>query len=146
LQSDSVCTTCQTQFIRTTKKSAECQACRSAKTKAWYAVNKDKYQEGRKDYYQENKEHITQKNKAARVKRVFGLTLEEYEAGRQAAVSCEICSGPFVEKGPELDHCHTTLKVRGWLCGRCNRMLGLVADSTETLIKAIKYLEKHAGN
>lgn len=40
-----------------------------------------------------------------------------------------------------LDHCHTTGKVRGLLCHNCNRALGLFSDNTERLVSAIKYLE-----
>ena len=40
-----------------------------------------------------------------------------------------------------VDHCHTTNKVRGIICEKCNQTLGLMDDSVEFLIKAAQYLE-----
>ena len=45
-------------------------------------------------------------------------------------------------KVPHVDHDHITGKVRGLLCGSCNRALGLIKDNLETLVRLQKYLEK----
>jgi len=39
-----------------------------------------------------------------------------------------------------LDHCHTTGKIRGFLCQKCNHGLGLFNDSIQALKSAIEYL------
>lgn len=39
-----------------------------------------------------------------------------------------------------LDHDHKTGAFRGWLCGNCNRALGLFQNSVELLGEAIQYL------
>ena len=45
-----------------------------------------------------------------------------------------------------VDHCHTTGKVRGLLCMRCNIVLGHVRDRCETLNGMVDYLNgKKAG-
>lgn len=40
-----------------------------------------------------------------------------------------------------VDHCHTTDKIRGVLCSRCNQGLGLFSDNLDILQKAKEYLE-----
>jgi hypothetical protein len=55
---------------------------------------------------------------------------------------CGICGSEF--KGSQdhhLDHDHITGKVRGILCRRCNRAIGLLHDDPSILRSAIGYLE-----
>lgn len=57
--------------------------------------------------------------------------------------SCEVCdkwSNPL-----QLDHCHKTGIMRGWLCGTCNRAAGQAKDDPVLLRKLADYLEKHTG-
>lgn len=42
----------------------------------------------------------------------------------------------------EVDHCHDTGAMRGWICKKCNTGLGKFNDDTQLLIKAIEYLHK----
>jgi len=42
----------------------------------------------------------------------------------------------------ELDHCHGTEIVRGFICKNCNTGLGKFNDDSQLLIKAIEYLHK----
>jgi|TARA_S200002703_G_scaffold143930_1_gene137248 hypothetical protein len=44
-----------------------------------------------------------------------------------------------------IDHCHTTGKVRHLLCNNCNSMLGKAKDNPEILLKAVKYLKHYNG-
>jgi hypothetical protein len=53
---------------------------------------------------------------------------------------CAICGQPAGKRALNLDHCHRSFRVRGLLCGPCNRALGLFADSIDRLEKAIQYL------
>ena len=60
---------------------------------------------------------------------------------------CKICgdkettSENGVTRRLAVDHCHSTGKVRGLLCGKCNKSLGGFKDSKELLLKVINYLE-----
>ena len=42
-----------------------------------------------------------------------------------------------------MDHCHETGKFRGWLCKKCNSMLGMADDSADRLVVAAAYLVKN---
>lgn len=62
---------------------------------------------------------------------------------------CAICKTTNVggngKRHFHLDHCHSTLKVRGLLCGTCNALLGYARDNIDTLLAAAAYLEHHHG-
>lgn len=55
---------------------------------------------------------------------------------------CDICGVPEQEclTKLHLDHDHSTGEFRGFLCGNCNRMLGLAGDSEDVLVNALHYL------
>lgn len=90
------------------------------------------------------------KAKAIELKRMYGITLDQYNAMVDAQQGkCAICAQPekSLDKdgGPRqmpVDHCHATGKVRGLLCTACNRALGLFKDSPKILEAAISYLQK----
>ena len=76
----------------------------------------------------------------------YGISLEEYKLNCELRDNtCEICSNKV--KTLHVDHDHNTGKVRGYLCGSCNRALGLFKDSSNVLKQAYKYLqENESGN
>jgi len=54
---------------------------------------------------------------------------------------CLICNNDFLNREFHIDHCHTSGKIRGLLCGNCNTGIGLLNDDIQILNKAIEYLE-----
>ena len=40
------------------------------------------------------------------------------------------------------DHDHETLEFRGWICDNCNRSIGMLGDTIESLERAIRYLKE----
>jgi hypothetical protein len=75
----------------------------------------------------------------------YGITIERRdEMFQQQNGRCAICD--IHEKDLKImlsiDHSHESGKVRGLLCGNCNRGLGYLKDSPIRLAKAIQYLEK----
>lgn len=73
----------------------------------------------------------------------YNLTLEQYiQMLQDQNNSCKICYriNPTGYNW-HVDHCHTTGKIRGLLCSKCNQGLGLFEDNIDVLKQAIKYLE-----
>jgi hypothetical protein len=56
---------------------------------------------------------------------------------RSETTGCVICGH---EGGLCVDHCHKTHKIRGMLCQRCNKGLGLFKDDPELLEFAATYV------
>lgn len=88
--------------------------------------------------------------------RKYGMAPNEFEFYWTAQMGkCFICNEqmkmPRLGRGQLLDavavdHDHKTNKVRGLLCGACNRGLGMFKDDVERLKSAIKYLELGVKN
>lgn len=85
--------------------------------------------------------------RAARLLKIYGLTLEEYNSHlERQGFGCAICKTNQAEyqtkTGRKLtvDHCHSTGKIRGILCNKCNRGLALFNDNPELLTRAAEYL------
>lgn len=57
---------------------------------------------------------------------------------------CAVCSVPLERRGrnTHVDHDHSSGFVRGLLCRRCNRALGLLKDEERVLQGAIRYLRR----
>jgi hypothetical protein len=87
----------------------------------------------------------------ANLKRMYGMTLDEYDQMLAAQSNgCAICGKSPEENGKRLavDHNHNTGEVRGLLCQGCNTALGLLNDNPATLRLATSYLEErgHYGD
>ena len=82
---------------------------------------------------------------AIRRKWRYGISSEDYDAMLEEQDNkCKICLGEFNDQTvTNIDHCHTTNKVRGILCPHCNRGLGQFKDNIKLLTKAINYLEEY---
>lgn len=64
-------------------------------------------------------------------------------AGRPRSDICDICGTQGSDKnGICFDHCHANGHFRGWLCRRCNIVLGFVEDSPILLMKMAAYLKR----
>lgn len=72
----------------------------------------------------------------------YNCTLAEYEERMASSSQCQICS-----KTDDLvyDHCHATMKFRGVLCRGCNRSIGQLGDTLESLQRAVNYLSNSQG-
>lgn len=73
----------------------------------------------------------------------YGVTPAEMYAFTRAT-ACQSCGRADADL--VVDHCHSTGRLRGMLCGQCNVGIGMFADDAEKLKKAIAYLRRHALN
>ena len=121
-----------------------CKACTKARRPP-YSIEKQKINRAdatrrTREWQLRNPERFKENNRRAYLKRTFGITLEEYEAmvldqGGVCAICRKTCSMQLA-----VDHCHATGRVRGLLCGKCNRGIGLLGDTKENLAAALDYL------
>jgi hypothetical protein len=83
------------------------------------------------------------------LKKNYGLDFKEYQALlEEQDYVCAICKKPETKLDPRsnkpfalaVDHCHDSNAVRGLLCMKCNRGLGLFEDDPKLLQAALKYL------
>ena len=93
------------------------------------------------------KKHDPVKTRTKRIKKVFGITFDDYNRMLKSQNNrCAICNstatGNRRHKNLNVDHCHTTGKVRGLLCHGCNSGIGSMKDDVELLDKAIAYLRE----
>lgn len=93
--------------------------------------------ETQRQWYQKNRERILAKYKAAYpAKRKYG----QKRADRPQPDHCEICGRS--DRRLIWDHCHQRGHFRGWICDRCNMLLGCAEDDPNYLRKLIAYLER----
>ncbi len=121
----------------------------------YYQANKERFRSEQKEYYDLNKEKYAEYRRRQREKYLadpaikrkyhlkyeYGLTLEDYhQRYSEQNGQCLICESP--QELLDVDHDHTTGKVRGLLCNQCNTALGLLKDSPDVLLKAVAYLRR----
>lgn len=84
-----------------------------------------------------------------RLKRQYGIDLDTYNimltSQENRCLICKMSQEQEVRKFT-VDHCHKSGIVRGLLCNKCNRGLGIFKDSTSLLQSAINYLNRSPSN
>jgi len=125
---------------------------KSSVTKDGYGYRcKECDKKARAKYKEENRERFAEVSRRKQLKFKYGITLEEYnEILQKQNNACAICgttennvTGKNRGWNFAVDHDHETGEVRGLLCNQCNRGLGMLGDTVESLKKAIQYLETH---
>jgi len=87
----------------------------------------------------------------SKLKRAYGITVEDYNRIlAEQGGACALCRSTTPENGNrkykrrvrsvfDVDHDHKTGKVRGLLCTRCNRLVGLANDDPNTARRLVEY-------
>lgn len=115
-----------------------CLECVRSTAKQWYANNPDRWKETRDPakHRANSKKHWEKRGLYLR----YGITQEQLDCQTTIqANACAICNQTQTKL--HIDHDHNSGKVRGLLCGNCNRALGLMYDNVESLEAAIDYLK-----
>ena len=105
--------------------------------------NKDAINTKIREWKSKNKEG----QRAAKLKERYNMSLSEYDEMliRQGG-ACAICGSTDVKRKNSkhflVDHCHSTGRVRGLLCYKCNIGLGAFEDNKVFILSAVKYLEE----
>ncbi len=113
-----------------------------ARTQRWRDANQDKYAEWKRRNREENKPCRRAQERRGHLRRKYGLTPEEYDFLRVAqSDECAICGTPD-EAGLHIDHHHETGLIRGLLCGKCNKAIGLLKEDPVLFDAASSYLQR----
>lgn len=109
-----------------------CHSCRKRAEKIRYATDpnvKDRMKKRARDY---------------RLKTQYGIDEKEFQRMVESQnFKCAICRCvPDSKRKFNVDHCHTTGKVRGLLCWNCNIALGYLKENVDSFKNAIDYLQK----
>lgn len=77
--------------------------------------------------------------------RMYGIDVPDYERMlEEQGGGCYICGRkPDGKRALDIDHDHSTGKVRGLLCSRHNRALGFFNDDIRLIVKLLEYLVRH---
>jgi len=113
----------------------QCKACLAIKTREWNALHRNSV-------------------RATRLRKKFGIEPDVYVAHyKRQRGRCAICRDPIpnyldselttdhrLGSGTCVDHDHATGRVRGLLCGPCNKAIGYLKDDPKRCDAAAKYL------
>ena len=115
-----------------------------ARVKRWQQANADRVNANQRRRRSTPEARL--RERAAHLMRKYGLTIEQYDAMLETqGGGCFICGRPPRDDiSLHVDHDHSTGKVRGILCFRCNNALADFNEDTTVLRKAIGYLTVHA--
>lgn len=136
----------------------ECKSCLNARHRGWYERNREyaiertrrwarenpeRLAETRRKYHEEHREERSQRNRASHLQRKYGLSPDDVEFLVVAqGGKCRIC-GAAEGKKLHVDHHHDSGLVRGLLCGKCNKAIGLLNEDPQLFEAATSYLREN---
>jgi len=106
-----------------------------AYSRHWHETNRERVKRNQRAWRARNWKKVA----GYRAKK-YGISQEEYT--HLADAPCDICGKRNIEPS-HIDHDHTSGKIRGALCEKCNLGVGLFGDDPERLERAAKYLRRH---
>jgi hypothetical protein len=132
-----------------------CKACHAAAHKEWYSKNRDEEIARVTRWQRENRDKVNASHRRRRAQggdelkrkereghllRKYGIRIRDFETLRMAQLGmCAICRSVEWDR-LHVDHDHDTGVVRGLLCGKCNKAIGLLEDDPAVVRSAESYL------
>ena len=101
-----------------------CYKCENKRDDVWRANNSESILLKRQKYYAE---------------KVYSISLEQYKKRMATSNKCEVCGS---KDKLCYDHDHQNMQFRGVLCNKCNRSIGILGDTVESIQKVLFYLTK----
>ena len=163
-----ICKTCKqnlktTDFYTRTYASGEvklwneCKNCANIRTREnrlkRRKTNASEYYSKSRAYGKKRYKHDKEAHKNRGLKKKYGITLDDWlHIFEEQGGRCAICrdkgekeiSDKYRKKGMlAVDHCHTTGKVRGLLCRKCNMAIGGLKDDLTIIQRAYDYILRH---
>lgn len=126
-----------------------CKVCFSKYCKRWRVKNPEQVKDNNKRWqviFKNERKTDRSKYRDVELKRRYGINQEYFD--RLLTIQdnkCAICDNIFT-KIARIDHCHSTGKVRGLLCDRCNVHLGYYERiKNEPMFSEVmqKYLDRY---
>ncbi len=108
-----------------------CKTCTTRENLAWRKANPEKH-----------RLTFRRVNHRSNLRLRFGITIEQFDAIYAACDGkCAICRKPETRgRRLSLDHDHETGELRGFLCSRCNLLIGNAKDDPVVLERAAVYV------
>ena len=117
------------------------KGCKAGETKVCKQCNLEKNVDSFRLYRRATGDRDSRDSKCKKCQRYNQDVTERIRAtAPPAPSSCDCCGGTFDKL--VLDHCHKEEVFRGWLCDRCNRGIGVLGDTVDSLNQALEYLRK----
>ncbi len=106
----------------------------------WRRNNKTANYRWTRSWVEKNKKRVVDAQLKHRLKKDYGLTVEQYEEMLCAQDGrCAVCRKPDRVR-LSVDHDHNNGKVRGLLCRKCNTALGLLGDDLPLVEALLNYV------
>lgn len=97
---------------------------------------------GERHWRRRNPEAAYRHRRKADLKRNYGITMGAYDLLFKAQDGkCAVC-GEEGSKALAVDHCHISGSVRGLLCAKCNKALGLLKEDPKIIMAAAAYVRR----
>ena len=135
----------------------ECKSCWKKICRARYLATRDEYirrsqkwRDEHPEYYEEvlrrnreeNRDRRAEVGRRSYFRRKYGLSMGELDFLRIVQGDrCAIC-GEADTSGLHVDHHHDTGLIRGLLCGKCNKAIGLLREDPALFDSASSYLQR----